>query len=208
MNREHLTFTGPDGVELAATIDLPDGAPRGWVLFGHCYTCGRKSPAAARICKRLVEHGYATFRFDFTGVGDSEGAAPPYPLDGNTADLRAAAAFLAETGRAPSLLVGHSLGGAAAIQAAPDIDSLKAVVAIGAPKVARVETRLPLLVLHTPTDQVVGIMNAVDNFAQARFPKALVSLDGVDHLLTADGAAAHAADVISTWAEPYLHGNM
>ncbi|PWJ21184.1 bifunctional alpha/beta hydrolase/OsmC family protein [Jannaschia seohaensis] len=133
MPTERFTFTGHDGGQLAARLDLPDGHISATALLAHCFTCGKDIPAARRIAARLAAMGIAVLRFDFTGLGHSEGEFENTSFTSNVADLKAAAAALAGRGLAPQILIGHSLGGAAVLRAAPEIDSLKAVVTIGAP---------------------------------------------------------------------------
>lgn len=133
MTTERFTFPGHDGTQLAARFDLPDGPVRATALFAHCFTCGKDIPAARRISARLTAAGFAVLRFDFTGLGHSEGEFENTTFSSNVGDLVAAAAALKDRGRAPDLLIGHSLGGAAVIRAAGRIDSARAVVTLGAP---------------------------------------------------------------------------
>ncbi|MEM9350400.1 MAG: bifunctional alpha/beta hydrolase/OsmC family protein [Pseudomonadota bacterium] len=133
MPTERFTFTGHDGSELAARLDLPDGPHLGTALFAHCFTCGKDIPAARRIASRLAALGLAVLRFDFTGLGHSGGEFGNTTFTSNVADLAAAHAALIARGLPPSLLIGHSLGGAAVLKAAPDMDGIRAVVTLGAP---------------------------------------------------------------------------
>jgi uncharacterized OsmC-like protein/alpha-beta hydrolase superfamily lysophospholipase len=133
MPMERVTFEGHDGGRLAARLDLPEGPHLGTALFAHCFTCGKDIPAARRIAGRLAAMGLAVLRFDFTGLGHSEGEFENTSFTSNVADLEAAAAYLESRGMAPGLLIGHSLGGAAVLRAAPRIASAKAVVTLGAP---------------------------------------------------------------------------
>ncbi len=126
-------FPGHDGSLLAARLDRPAGTPRAWVLFAHCFTCGKDIFAASRISAGLVDCGFAVLRFDFTGLGMSEGEFANTSFSSNVADLVCAADHLRSHHRAPSVLVGHSLGGAAVLAAARRIDEARAVVTIGAP---------------------------------------------------------------------------
>jgi putative redox protein len=130
---EKLTFTGADGAELAARLDVPDGAPRAYALFAHCFTCTKDIFAAARIAAGLAEQGIAVLRFDFTGLGHSEGEFANTNFSSNVADLVRAADYLRETRAAPKVLIGHSLGGAAVLAAAPRVPEAVAVATIGAP---------------------------------------------------------------------------
>lgn len=251
MPTKHLKLTGSTGETLAASIDLPDGKPRAWALFGHCFTCNRMVPGASRTCKALAKKGIAAFRFDFTGLGQSTGDFGETTFQTNIDDLKAAYEFMEAEFEAPSLLIGHSLGGAAALNAGHDMPKVKAVATIGAPfdpahsivriagdistvdehgtQVLQIEgrgipisreflevladynpevylgqLRKPLLILHSPTDQTVGIDSAQKIFQVSRYPKSLMSLDRADHLLTRAKSAARAADLIYAWADSYL----
>ncbi|MEM6728096.1 MAG: alpha/beta fold hydrolase [Pseudomonadota bacterium] len=133
MPTERLNFEGHDGAEPAARLDLPDGPLLGTALFAHCFTCGKDIPAARRISSRLAALGLAVLRFDFTGLGHSGGEFANTTFSSNVSDLHAAHKALSDRGMAPSLLIGHSLGGAAVLRAAPDMDGIKAVVTLGAP---------------------------------------------------------------------------
>ena len=133
MPSEKLEFTGHGGDTLAARFDLPDGPVKAVALFAHCFTCSKDIPAARRIAARLAGLGIAVLRFDFTGLGHSQGEFANTHFSSNVADLVAAARHLEGLGKAPALLIGHSLGGAAVLVAAADIPSAKAVVTIGAP---------------------------------------------------------------------------
>lgn len=133
MPTERFTFPGHDGHDLSARLDLPDGPLLATALMAHCFTCGKDIPAARRIASRLAAMGIAVLRFDFTGLGHSKGEFENTSFTSNVDDLRAAAGALAARGMAPALLIGHSLGGAAVLSAAGDMDSVKAVVTIGAP---------------------------------------------------------------------------
>jgi alpha/beta superfamily hydrolase len=130
---ERVTFPGSAGGKLAARLDAPDDAPRAHALFAHCFTCGKDVFAASRIAQRLTDHGIAVLRFDFTGLGASEGEFANTNFSSNVADLAAAAAYLRQAHGAPALLIGHSLGGAAVLAAAGDVPESKAVVTIAAP---------------------------------------------------------------------------
>ncbi len=130
---ERAEFPGHDGSTLAARLDRPVGAARAFALFAHCFTCGKDIAAATRIARALAEHGVAVLRFDFTGLGHSEGEFANADFTSNVEDLVAAAGWLREQHAAPALLIGHSLGGAAVLAAAGDIPEVRAVVTIGAP---------------------------------------------------------------------------
>ncbi|PXB00044.1 osmotically inducible protein C [Nostoc sp. 3335mG] len=251
MRSEKISFENADGTALAGTIDLPPGTPRAFALFAHCFSCSSQSHAAKRIAGALTSHGIATLRFDFTGLGASEGAFADSHFAANVEDLIQAAEYLSSTWQAPELLIGHSLGGAAVIAAAGGLASVKAVVTIGAPfdpahvlhqfgsridEIERAgeadvtiagrtftvrrdfleaargqdqEQRLAdlnraLLVMHAPTDEIVGIDNARAIFEAARHPKSFLSLESADHLLTARRDGDYVATMIAAWAERYL----
>lgn len=128
-----VEFTGSSGTQLAARLELPQGEPRAYAVFAHCFTCSKDSRAATRISRALTASGIAVLRFDFTGLGESGGDFSNTDFSSNVDDLIAAASFLESAHRAPSLLIGHSLGGAAVIAAAGRLPSVRAVVTIGAP---------------------------------------------------------------------------
>lgn len=133
MPTEKVSFSGHSGESLAARLDMPDGPHLATGIFAHCFTCGKDSIAARRIAARLAAMGIAVLRFDFTGIGESDGDFAQTGFASNVKDLVAAAAYLDSRNMAPGLLIGHSLGGAAVLGAARDISSARAVVIIGAP---------------------------------------------------------------------------
>ena len=251
MQTRAFDFVAPAGHKLSGRLDLPDHAPRGYALFAHCFTCTKSSLAAVRIARALAARGIGVLRFDFTGLGASEGQFADGGFSGDVGDLLAAAEHMTKAGMAPNLLVGHSLGGAAVLAAAAELPDVAAVATVAAPfdvqhvtallkgglatilQKGEAEVQLggrpftirrsfvddlrkhdqgtriaqlrhPLLVLHSPVDQTVGIENAGSIFLAARHPKSFVSLDGADHLLTREADATYAADVIATWASRYL----
>ncbi|MGB3486851.1 MAG: bifunctional alpha/beta hydrolase/OsmC family protein [Xanthobacteraceae bacterium] len=251
MRTERFQFSGADGQQLAATLDLPDTPPVAYALFAHCFTCGMNVLAAKRIATALAAHGIAVLRFDFTGIGTSEGEFANTTFSSNVADLVRAADHLRETRMAPAILIGHSLGGAAVLAAAERIPEAKAVVTIAAPSDPvhvtgmfkdRVEDirrdgdvevqlagrpfrikreflddvaeqnlttrigklRKALLILHSPTDNTVGIDNATHIFVAAKHPKSFISLTGADHLLNQKRDAEYVAHVVAAWVERYL----
>lgn len=128
-----VSFAGSGGDQLAGRLDLPIGRPRAFALFAHCFTCGKDIAAASRVSAGLVNEGFGVLRFDFTGLGSSEGEFANTTFTSNVGDLVAAAAMLRERYQAPSLLIGHSLGGAAVLAAAPQIREVQAVATIAAP---------------------------------------------------------------------------
>ncbi|WP_299937070.1 bifunctional alpha/beta hydrolase/OsmC family protein [uncultured Nitratireductor sp.] len=249
-----LAFPGHSGAELAARLDLPNGPVRAYALFAHCFTCSKDLLAARRIAADLARSGIAVLRFDFTGLGSSEGEFASTNFSTNLGDLLSAAEFLKEHYEAPSVLIGHSLGGAAVLSIAARLPSVKAVVTIGAPsdtahvlrhlgaspesieaegevdvtlggRPFRVQHQFvedvrshalldavaamhkPLLVMHAPLDEIVGIENATQIFLAAKHPKSFVSLDSGDHLLTGQEDAAFAASVMTGWLSRYITGD-
>lgn len=131
--RQRVKFQNQNGNELAGLLELPASTPLGYVLFAHCFTCGKDISSASRIARALAAKGYAVLRFDFTGLGSSDGDFANTNFSSNVEDLVAAASFLREELAAPDILIGHSLGGAAVLAAAEQIPESKSVVTIGAP---------------------------------------------------------------------------
>lgn len=248
---QRLQFSGHSGATLAARLDSPGGPLRAYAVFAHCFTCSKDLAAARRIAAELAREGIAVLRFDFTGLGSSEGEFASTNFSSNVADLVSAADYLRHHFQAPALLVGHSLGGAAVLAAAKDIPDVRAVATIGAPadvghvlksfgaSLEEIETsgvaevdlagrkflvkmqfvedarahrikdavaslKKPLLILHGPLDETVGVENATEIFGAAKHPKSFVSLDKADHLLTSPEDAAFAGRVIAGWATRYL----
>ena len=132
-NRSKVQFPGSLGAQLAARLDAPPGKPIAYALLAHCFTCSKDSLAASRIGAALTARGIAVLRFDFTGLGSSDGDFANTNFSSNVADLVAAAAWMREKHEAPKLLIGHSLGGAAVLAAAAEIPEAVAVATIGAP---------------------------------------------------------------------------
>jgi uncharacterized OsmC-like protein/fermentation-respiration switch protein FrsA (DUF1100 family) len=252
MRRERLRFRGSRGAELVGRLERPAGEASALVLLVHCFTCSKDLKALGWISRALVERGMAVFRFDFTGLGESEGDFADTDFSSNLEDLALAGDFLRERYEAPKVLVGHSLGGAAVLAAAArEFPEAVAVATIGAPcdtehlgemLVARApelesdgvaevqlgpkrftvrrqllddlreqrqrerigELGRPLLVLHSPLDEVVGIDHARRIYEAARHPKSFVSLDDADHLLTDPSDARYVAEVLAAWAGRYV----
>ncbi|GGV11946.1 alpha/beta hydrolase family protein [Streptomyces spectabilis] len=245
-----LTFTGAHGDPLAARLELPPDRPRAYAVFAHCFACGKDSHAASRISKALTSYGIAVLRFDFTGLGQSGGDFADTTFSSNMEDLVRAADHLREHHRAPTVLIGHSLGGTAALAAAHRVPEVQAVATIGAPAAPVHVTRLfgdyrtqlaergraeahlsgrtvrvssdfvedllqqpqdqrvrsldaALLVMHSPSDQVVAVDNARQIFDTARHPKSYIALPDADHLLTDRADADYAAAVLAAWAHRY-----
>lgn len=133
MPSQKFQFPGADGQLLAAVLDMPAEKPLAFALFAHCFTCGKDVLAAKRVADALSVHGIAVLRFDFTGLGASEGEFANSHFSSNVADLVKAADHLRATHQAPALLIGHSLGGAAVLAAADSIPEAKLVATIAAP---------------------------------------------------------------------------
>lgn len=252
MKSHRIFFDNGRGHRLAARLDLPvDGAPAAWALFAHCFTCTKNLRAVGNISTALNRERIAVMRFDFTGLGESEGDFSETNFSSNVEDLVAAADYLREAYGGPSILIGHSLGGAAVLQGAARMPTVKAVATIGAPFDPEHVTKLlqssieeieqkgeaevllagrpftirkqflddldranmeekignldrPLLILHAPLDNTVGIDNAALIFHAARHPKSFVSLDQADHLLTDEADSLYAGSLIASWARRYV----
>ncbi|MCQ9371688.1 alpha/beta fold hydrolase [Corynebacterium sp. 35RC1] len=251
MHSVNVKVPSSKGYQMAGTIDMPDSTPTAFAMFAHCFTGSRFTPAASRASKELAEHGIACLRFDFPGLGQSEGNFHETSFSENVEDIKAAYQWMSEHYSAPQLLIGHSLGGAAALKAATQLKKLRAVATIGAPfdpahavlhfadRISEVDEtgavtltlggrditisrefledlaetnpeeylptlRKPLLILHSPIDQTVGVENAQLIYTTTRFPKSLVSLHQVDHLVTKQGAAQFAARLIVDWVGQHL----
>ena len=136
MPRVEAIFQNSAGETLAGLIELPSGAVRSYALFAHCFTCSKDHPAMVRLALALADLGIAVLRFDFTGLGNSEGDFSATNFSSNLLDLQAAARYLERHYAAPALLIGHSFGGAAALAVAHDLPSVEAVVTINAPATA------------------------------------------------------------------------
>lgn len=134
MRREKVKFKNSKGLYLSGSLELPDdSAPKAFAIFSHCFTCNKNLINVKYISEALSEKRIATLRFDFTGLGDSEGSFADTDITSNIDDLTHAANFLTENYEAPKLLVGHSMGGAASVLAASGIESVKAVTVLGTP---------------------------------------------------------------------------
>ncbi len=160
MNGFKVTFKGSLGETLDARLEIPVGKVTAYALFAHCFTCGKDSRAAVRISRALAARGTAVLRFDFTGLGGSGGDFGNTNFSSNVADLIAAADYLRAEHRAPTLLIGHSLGGAAVLAAAAQIPESAAVVTIGAPYDAEhvEQTFLPVVSEVETSGQVVATL--------------------------------------------------
>lgn len=253
MPTENLKIISSEGHELSGALEMPTGLVRGAAVFAHCFTCTKQSKGATAITRALSRQGIASLRFDFTGLGASQGEFGRAGFASDVEDLIASARHLIERFDCPVLLVGHSLGGAAVLAAATELGrhNVAAVATIGAPSdvphvlhnikgdLAQIESagegdvtiggrpfklskafldktreidlldrikslRVPLLVMHSPTDDIVGVDHASNLFAAAKHPKSFVSLAGADHLLLKQEDADFAAQMIAAWAGRYL----
>ena len=133
MQSQNVEFSNAAGDPLSGVLEIPEGNAAAWAIFAHCFTCSKKSLAASRVARGLAERGIGVLRFDFTGLGESGGDFSTSGFSSDVADLLAAAEWMSAAGRTPSLMIGHSLGGAATVVAAKLLDDVKAVVTIGAP---------------------------------------------------------------------------
>ena len=134
MRNEKVQFTNTEGQKLSARLELPiDRHPHAYALFAHCFTCNKNLSAVRNISRSLAQKGFGVIRFDFTGLGESEGDFADTNFSSNIQDLVTAARFVEEEYGAPRLLIGHSLGGAAVLRAAYELDTVEAVATIGAP---------------------------------------------------------------------------
>lgn len=246
-----FNFPNSKGEVLSGNLELPSGEPRAFALFAHCFTCSKDTIAASVISKSLTEVGIGVLRFDFTGLGNSQGDFSNTNFSSNVEDLFSACTHLEKKFLYPELLIGHSLGGAAVLKAATQLENVKAVVTIGAPsdvghvshlfegdrdkieKDGEAEVNLAgrkfnikkqliddlndteilegvknlnkaLLVMHSPTDNIVSVEHAAKIFMAAKHPKSFISLAGADHLLMNRRDAEYVAKVIGAWSDRYL----
>lgn len=134
MKRLKATFKNKEGQELSAKLEMPaDGHPHNYAIFAHCFTCNKNLNAIRNVVNNMTEAGFGVLSFDFTGLGESQGDFADTNFSSNVDDIVAAADFLKKEYMAPSLLIGHSLGGAAVLFAADKIESIKAIATVGAP---------------------------------------------------------------------------
>ena len=252
MSSIKLNIQNKKGHKLQAYLELPaDQKPQYYAIFAHCFTCSSALGAVKNISRSLTSHGFGVVRFDFTGLGRSEGEFAESYFSANVDDLIAVNDYLKVNHQAPGLLVGHSLGGAAVIVAASKLENIKAVATVGAPASASHVTHLfshgieeikdkgevevniggrpfkineefvedfgktnlpeitknlrkPLLIMHAPFDQIVGIDNAHKLYHGAHHPKSFVSLDDADHLLSNSKDSLYVGNVIGIWVQRYF----
>lgn len=252
MNATALEITNRKGVLLSATMEFPSNQKASHIaIFSHCFTCTSNINAVRNINRTLNQNGIAVVRFDFTGLGNSGGDFKNSHFEANVEDLIDVHTFVSENYFAPELIIGHSLGGAAAIVAASKIEALKAVCTIGSPAdiehttkhfkdqlselsdVGQTNVQIggreftvnknfvegfkkhdlpkiikalhkPILILHSPTDEIVSIKNAQEIYQNAMHPKSYISLDDADHLLTKKEDSIYVGNIIASWVGKYL----
>ena len=133
MPSKRVNFENESGIKLAGILDLPSDPPRGFALFAHCFTCTKDLKAIVKISRRLATHDIGVFRFDFTGLGNSEGDFSQSNIQTNLSDIAAATGWLEQHHQPPQLLIGHSLGGAAMMAMVGKIESAKSIVTLASP---------------------------------------------------------------------------
>ena len=232
MQNQKVTFYNDEGHALSGLMALPEAAPRACALFAHCFTCSKNLKAATNIARALADEGIAVLRFDFTGLGQSEGDFADTNFSSNVSDLLAAVARLQAARHVPSGVAvatigspsdpGHvrhlfagaeetlreqgvaevNLGGRPFTIKRQFLDDLERHELPAAVK----SLRKALLILHAPLDDIVGIDNASALFANALHPKSFISLDDADHLLTREPDSLYAGRVLAAWASRYLEG--
>jgi uncharacterized OsmC-like protein/alpha/beta superfamily hydrolase len=177
MNIQKVTFLNQDGQELVGRLELPlNQNPHNFAIFAHCFTCNKNLSAVKNISRELTSNGFGVLRFDFTGLGQSEGDFENTNFSGNVDDLICAANFLAENYVPPTVIIGHSLGGTAAIFAASEINSIKAVATIGAPSNPKHVQHL----LHSSLDEIKANGKAVVDLGGREFTIKKQFLDDIE----------------------------
>jgi putative redox protein len=246
-----ISFKNSQGKTLSGIIDQVEH-PIAQAIFSHCFTCSKDHAASYRICKALAEQHIQVLRFDFMGLGKSEGDFSTTDFSSNINDIKAAVEFLEKQHSAPQLLIGHSLGGIAAVAAACELDEIQAVATIAAPsRPAHVldhfeqhipkilkngfdnvlvfdrsfkftkeyilnlkdyderhfirRLNKPILIFHSPYDDIVSIDEAAKIFLKAKHPKSFISLDHADHLISKKRDAEYIAENIACWAKRYIN---
>lgn len=245
-----VSFENSSGNKLMGSIDEID-KPIAHAVFSHCFTCSKDHAASYRICKALAAKRIQVLRFDFTGLGKSKGDFSNTDFTSNIDDIKAAVHYLNENLSTPQLLIGHSLGGIAAVAAACQLDEIQAVSTIAAPcRPAHVLDHFkqhipkimqngfddvtvfdrsfrftkeyiedlqnydkkpfiknlskPILIFHSPYDDIVSIDEAAKIFMEAKHPKSFISLDQTDHLISKKQDADYIAENIACWAKRYI----
>lgn len=245
-----VSFKNNFNLTLSGILDEAKN-PIAQAIYLHCFTCSKDHPASYRLCKALTNHGIQVLRFDFTGLGNSEGEFSHTGFSSNINDIKAAVKYLKENHIAPCLLIGHSLGGIAAVAAACELSEIDAVTTIGSPsRPAHVldhfeqhipkilkqgfdnvvifdrslkltkeyiedlkkydehnfirELNKPILIFHSPFDEIVSIDEAAKIFMHAKHPKSFISLDQADHLISKKHDASYIAEHIACWSKRYI----
>jgi len=249
---QHIIIHNPDGLRLAARVELPDTPLRGMAMIAPAFGCAKDILIASRTARRLLEYGIGSLRIDFSGVGQSEGDFSLTNLDTQTQDFVSAADWLRLHVRAPDLLIGHSFGGLVAINATRLINEVKACVTIATPcspahvlaiigsgKTGEIEQYgateievnrqrytlrqqfvdnarqfdmasliggigVPLLMMHSPRDDMVPMQHAHALFEAASHPKSLIAIEDADHMVYERPASEFVADSIGLWSSRYL----
>ena len=252
MKTTKLEIQNRKGLTLQGYLELPaNQKPNFYAIFAHCFSCNSTLTAVKNISRALTNHGFGVLRFDFTGLGRSEGTFAESHFSANVEDLLDVNNYLETHFEAPSLLIGHSLGGAAVIVAASKLNNIKAVATIGAPATVNHVTHLfshaidevaekgevevniggrpfkinqefvadfsktdlpkitknlrkPILVMHAPFDEIVGIDNAQQIYHNAHHPKSFVSLHEADHLLSKSKDNIYVGNLIGAWVQRYF----
>ncbi len=245
-----VDFENNKGEILAGVIDQVE-KPIAHAVFSHCFTCSKDHAASYRLCKSLARHRIQVLRFDFTGLGKSEGDFSKSDFSNNIDDIKAAVAHYKSHFSTPQLLIGHSLGGISAVAAACELNDIQAVATIASPSrpahvldhfeqhipkilkngfddvtifnhsfrftkeyildLKEYDNRLfikklnkPILIFHSPFDEIVSIDEAAKIFTDAKHPKSFISLDQTDHLISKKLDAEYIAENISCWAKRYI----
>jgi len=166
MKIQKVTFSNNEGQQLSGRLELPiNQQPHNFVIFAHCFTCNKNLSAVKNISRALTSNGFGVLRFDFTGLGESDGDFSDTNFSGNVEDLISAANYLEANYKSPTLIVGHSLGGAAAIFAASQINSIKAIATVAAPSNPKHVQRL----LHNSLEEIKAIGKAIVNLGGRNF---------------------------------------
>lgn len=249
---QKLSFKNKEDHLLDARLELPsEQVPRAYAIFVHCFTCSKNVHAASRISKSLTQLGIGVLRFDFTGLGNSDGDFSNSNFSTNVSDLVSAYEHMLTLEMVPKILIGHSLGGSAVLAAKALMPEIKGVITINAPSdlqhvellfaqdIKDIETQgqakvtlagrefiikkqflddlrsidlenkianlhAPLLIFHSPQDQVVSPDHATKIYQRASQPKNLLALAGGNHMLSNKEDTDYVADIISSWVKRYL----
>lgn len=248
---ERLQFTNSEGHTLDARLELPEGEILFHAIFVHCFTCSKDVHAATRVSRGLTQKGIAVLRFDFTGLGNSDGDFSNTNFSTNVTDIVSAYEFMIEKNMNPRLLIGHSLGGAAVLASADRMPMIKGVVTINAPsdiqhveelfhgKIPEIEDKgeatvnlagrsflikkqfledvrkttltekisklkIPLLIFHSPADEIVSSEHAKTIYENAPEPKSIMAMQGASHLLNDREDSDYVSQIVAAWCSRYL----